>query len=74
MTGYGTIEDKRIVVGYEKGKMGFMVEDIGAHQCLFLIHYIWRIAEYQVEMAVAIIGLVMDTGSCLLIQYGWKVI
>ena len=56
---YRTIEDKRIVVGDEEGKVRFMVKDIGAHQGLFLVHDIRRVADENVvpwQSSFTIIG------------------
>ena len=46
--GYCTIEDQRVIVGDEEGKVRFMVKDIGAHQGLFLVHDIRRVADENV--------------------------
>ena len=47
--GYRAIEKEGVVVGYEKREMRFMFKDIGSHQSLFLIHYVWRVAQDHVE-------------------------
>lgn len=55
---YRTIEDKRIVIGDEEGKVRFMVKDIGAHQGLFLVHDIRRVADKNVVLQQCIFTIV----------------
>ena len=51
VVGYGSVEDEGIVIRDKESEGGFVVQHIGTHQGLFLLHYVRGIGDNYIKLA-----------------------